>query len=363
MSQKVHVNLGERSYDIEIGRDLSREIRAHVERLRGGNCSFAVFADSELLKKQPRFFTAAFGEAPKYVVPSGEKSKCFVQFENVCEFLASKKIARDGVIFAFGGGVTGDLAGFAAASFLRGIAFVQVPSTLLSMVDSSVGGKTGINIRDGKNLVGAFWQPEAVFADMSLLDTLPEREFSAGMGEVIKCGMLGDIQLFERLEKLSRLTPRSAELPSIIARCCEIKAQVVSTDERETAKDNGRALLNLGHTFAHAVENSAGYGNYLHGEAVGLGLVMAARLSEKMGFLTAGEVSRVDAILRKYDLPTALREPLEIERLMNASGRDKKVRAGKLRYVVMKKLGEAATCDEIDPAHIRIIWQGVQPVR
>jgi 3-dehydroquinate synthase len=354
---QVHVSLSDRSYEIHIAQHLATEIRTLVDALAVRKRGVVVAVDEAFLKAQEQFVKFAFGGIPRYVVPSGETSKCFAQLESLTEFLAQKGLARDGVLFACGGGVTGDLAGFAAASYQRGISFVQVPTTLLSMVDSSVGGKTGINIKAGKNLVGAFWQPMAVFADLNSLSTLPPREFSAGMGEIIKYGMLADAGFFAKLEGLPRLEASSPELADIVARCCELKAQVVAGDERETAKNNGRALLNLGHTFAHAVENAAGYGTYLHGEAVGLGLYLAARLSEEMGMITADEVRRTKELLVKYDLPVTLRQPLPLATLEAAAKHDKKVREGKVRYVVMAKLGEAVTHEGVDTAFVAKLWK------
>ena len=354
---QVHVSLSDRSYDIAIAHGLAAKIRTFVDDLRAKKRGAALAVDASFGAAQPEFVAAAFGDIPTYVVPSGEASKCFDRFEELCDFLAKNGVARDGVLFACGGGVTGDLAGFAAASYQRGISFVQVPTTLLAMVDSSVGGKTGIDIAAGKNLVGAFWQPLGVYADLGALATLPPREFSAGMGEVIKYGMLADAALFAKLEKLPRLSPASPELAGVVARCCELKAEVVAGDERETAKNNGRALLNLGHTFAHAVENAAGYGVYLHGEAVGLGCFLAARLSAEMGLVTAAEVARVKTLLEKYDLPVALREPLPLAALEAAAKHDKKVREGTLRYIVLAKLGEAKTSEGVDPALVAKLWK------
>ena len=252
---------------------------------------------------------------------------------------------RTGRVVVVGGGVTGDAGGFAAASFLRGIGYLQVPTTLLAMVDSSVGGKTGINLTAGKNLVGAFHQPLGVWADLALLGSLPKAEFAAGMAEVIKYGLLGDLSLFEELEKGARLEPESPGLAVVVRRCCQAKACIVAEDERENAASGGRALLNLGHTFAHAIENVAGYGDYLHGEAVALGLVAATRLSELFGSLDEGCVERVANALKRYGLPIALRSPLPVEVLLDAMRRDKKVRGGKLRFVVMEELGRAVTED------------------
>jgi len=262
------------------------------------------------------------------------------------------------VLFAVGGGVIGDLGGFAAASWLRGIDFFQVPTTLLAMVDSSVGGKTGINLKAGKNLAGAFHQPRGVFVSTNLLATLPPREFAAGMAEVIKYGLLGDAALFVRLEK-TPLTVASAELAGVIRTCCALKARIVEADERETAKDGGRALLNLGHTFGHAIENAAGYGSYLHGEAVAIGLSAAARLSRELGFLTADDVGRIDAALVAHALPTRLRAPLPLMALMTAVASDKKVRGGLPRFVVMEKIGRAVTRDDVSPAWAEACFRAV----
>ena len=354
---ELDVSLGQRSYTIRIGRGLAPELRAYVEavKARKGRCVLAV--DANLAAAQPAFLEDAFADMPRHVLSSGEPTKCFARLEELCGFLAQNGVGRDGMLFACGGGVTGDLSGFAAASYLRGIDFVQVPTTLLAMVDSSVGGKTGINIAAGKNLVGAFWQPKAVFADTGLMATLPRREFDAGMGEVIKTGMLADAELFAQLEALPRLSSSSDEMPEVVARCCAIKAEVVGADERETATDNGRALLNLGHTFAHAVENAAGYGTYLHGEAVGLGLFMAARLSCLMGLIAQTEVERTRILLERYALPTSLRAPLKLADLEKAAGRDKKLRAGTLRYVLMDAMGSARTQDGVDPDIVRQLWK------
>ena len=259
-------------------------------------------------------------------------------------------------LFAFGGGVIGDLAGFVAASYLRGIDFYQLPSTLLSMVDSSVGGKTGINLPEGKNLVGAFWQPKAVYIDTALLQTLSPREFAAGMAEVIKYGMLADLELFNDLVALKGLDVNSPELPSIVRRCCAIKAQIVADDEKETAASGGRALLNLGHTFAHAIENAAGSGQYLHGEAVGIGLSLATQLSVALEQMPASNIALTDKVLHQFQLPTRLNEPLKSSDLMAAMQRDKKNRRGRLRFVTMTALGSAVTTDGIDVVLIEQLW-------
>ena len=248
--QPLRVGLGERSYEIFVGRNLSSDIRRMVESLRESNRQVAVLADEQLAILQPTFLADAFGDCPKLELPSGETTKSLEKLGSVLDFLADAKLDRSACVFVVGGGVTGDLGGFAAASFLRGIDFIQVPSTLLAMVDSSVGGKTGINLSAGKNLVGAFHQPRAVFADVDLLASLPTREFAAGMAEVIKYGLLGDRELYECLLQSETLTATSPEIGDIIKRCCQNKARIVEEDERETdSGTGGRALLNLGHTL------------------------------------------------------------------------------------------------------------------
>jgi 3-dehydroquinate synthase len=290
-----------------------------------------------------------FGEAAVLAVEPGENAKSISTLGRVLEFLAEHRLDRGGVLFAVGGGVIGDLGGFAAASYLRGIEFYQVPTTLLAMVDSSVGGKTGINLAAGKNLAGAFHQPRGVFIATGLLRTLPSREFAAGMAEVIKYGLLGDAELFARLES-QPLTVHSPELADVIRTCCAIKARIVEADERELAKEGGRALLNLGHTFAHAIEQVAGYGHYLHGEAVAIGLGAAARLSAKLGSVSTAEVARIESVLQAHALPVRLKDPLPLNALLVAMARDKKVRAGLPRFVVLKKIGDAATRDGVESA-------------
>jgi 3-dehydroquinate synthase len=299
--------------------------------------------------------------APALVLPPGESTKSLESLGRVLDFLAENRLDRTGAVVAIGGGVIGDLAGFSAASYLRGIDYLQIPTTLLAMVDSSVGGKTGINLKAGKNLVGAFHQPRGVFIATDVLATLPPREFAAGMAEVIKCGLLGDAELFGRLEH-SPLTIESSDLPAVIRRCCAIKARIVEADERELAKEGGRALLNLGHTFGHAIEQTTGYGRYLHGEAVAIGLAAAARLSQKLGNLTAAEVARVEAVLAAHALPVRLTDALAAAELIATMTRDKKVRAGLPRFVVLTRLGEAVTLDGVPAAAVGEVWREVGAV-
>lgn len=355
----ITVALGERAYKIHIGNNLAETIFSLADTFVARNCPIAVITCPTLPRLHPQLFSGLKSRSRLVIETSvdGEGAKSPRELWGIWEKLAQARIDRSGVIFAVGGGVVGDLSGFCAATFLRGISFIQIPTTLLSMVDSSVGGKTGINLSSGKNLVGAFHQPGAVVADMTLLSTLPVREFSAGMAEVIKYGLLGDSSFFEQLEAAGTLSWNSPELPAVVRRCCEIKAQVVAADERETAKENGRALLNLGHTFGHAIEKVAGYGEYLHGEAVAVGCVAAAMLSERIGFAPEGTlVPRTIALCEKNNLPVKLREPLPVEALVATGGNDKKVIAGKLRYVLMKKIGEAFTTSAVPEDAVRDVW-------
>jgi 3-dehydroquinate synthase len=233
-----------------------------------------------------------------------------------------------------------------------------VPTTLLAMVDSSVGGKTGVNLAAGKNLAGAFYQPRGVFVSTSLLKTLPAREFAAGTAEILKTGLLGDAALFAQLES-KPLQPGDSRLPEIIKRCCAIKAGIVEADERELAKEGGRALLNLGHTFGHAIEQATGYAVYLHGEAVAIGLVAAAKLSQELDLISADDAARVAAAVKAHGLPVKLKAKLPLAELMEAAARDKKVRAGQRRFVVLQAVGTAIIRAEIDPARVEAGFRAV----
>lgn len=358
MSDILDVNLGQRSYPIQLGDDLSDVLAVRFRGLAEAGRKVVVVTDETVAAAQSEVLAQFAGAAAICPVPAGETAKSAQRLIMIWDFLAAQKMDRGGVVVAFGGGVVGDLAGFAAASYLRGIDFIQVPTTLLAMVDSSVGGKTGINIGAGKNLVGAFHQPREVFIATNLLRTLPTREFAAGMAEVIKYGLLGDEALFTELEAQT-LTAESPELASVVRRCCKAKADIVEADEYETAASGGRALLNLGHTFAHAIEKVAGYSVYLHGEAVAIGLAAAARLSVQLGLIEAACVSRIEAVLVAHDLPVRLRDPMAVDALMNAMASDKKVRAGRLRFVVMESVGQAVTRDDVESSVVREIWESV----
>ena len=360
MAEMLTVQLAERSYPIHFASELLQDIRAELAGLGRLGRKVAVVTDSNLATRQSRILDEIAAGAPTLVLPPGESSKSLESLGRVLDFLAEQRLDRTSALVAVGGGVIGDLTGFAAAAYLRGIDYFQVPTTLLAMVDSSVGGKTGINLRAGKNLAGAFHQPRGVFIATEFLATLPAREFAAGMAEVIKYGLLGEAELFSRLEH-SPLTLASSDLPAVIRRCCAIKAGIVGADERELAKDGGRALLNLGHTFGHAIEQTTGYGRYLHGEAVAIGLAAAARLSRQLGLLGAGEVARVDAVLSAHALPIRLAEPLPVAELIAAMTRDKKVRSGMPRFVILTGLGDSATRDGIQPALVEAVWGELMP--
>ena len=286
----------------------------------------------------------------------GEAAKNLATYEQVMDFLLGARHNRSTSLVALGGGVVGDLCGFVAATFQRGVDLIQIPTTLLAQVDSSVGGKTAVNHPLGKNMIGAFYQPVAVLADPATLSTLPPREYAAGLAEVVKYGVIEDPELFAFLEEHcdALLAKDGAVLSQVIVRCCAIKAEVVSADERESGR---RAILNYGHTFGHAIETLCGYGHWLHGEAVAIGMVMAAHLSHQVSGLTAENVSRLVALLSKLGLPTELdRQSLEVvtaEAMMEAMGLDKKVVDGRLRFIVASEFGQVAVRDDIDEAAIR----------
>jgi 3-dehydroquinate synthase len=282
-------------------------------------------------------------------VPPGEKSKSMNEVAGLLSFLAQNKMPRSGVVIGLGGGVVGDLAGFVAASYLRGVAFIQIPTTLLAMVDSSVGGKTGVNLPEGKNLVGAFHQPKLVVADLDTLTTLPPREFAAGMAEVIKYGAIRDRALFERVAK--GVTPQDAGLAEIIETCVTIKARIVERDEFETKGE--RALLNFGHTIGHAIEKATGYTRYLHGEAIALGMRAAAWLSRHEKGLAQEDARDLDVALIANNLPVVLDQAVESDAILAALGNDKKVAAdGENHWVLLNQLGEAESGCVVRPEFV-----------
>jgi 3-dehydroquinate synthase len=285
-------------------------------------------------------------------VPAGEKSKRLAVVEKCYDQLAAHRLERKSFIVALGGGVVGDLAGFVAATYLRGIPFVQAPTTLLAQVDSSVGGKTGVNLRAGKNLVGAFYQPQLVLCDLDALKTLPKREYISGLAEVIKYGVIYDAILFAQLERnLPKLLTRDAAmLAAVIARCCEIKADVVGQDETEGGL---RAILNFGHTIGHAIENCSGYGKFLHGEAISIGQAVAAKLSHKILGLPSGDAERIEKLFVQAGLPVKIQlNSARRKRLFAAMKLDKKVNAGEITFVLAEKIGRAVWGRKVSPGLI-----------
>lgn len=353
--RNVKVPLGSRSYEIRIGAGWLNQLGRECARLKlDGRC--AIITDTNVGRRfaKPAYnsLVRAGFEPSLLIVPAGETAKSLRSVHTCYDRLASHRLERKSFIVALGGGVVGDLAGFVAATYLRGIPFVQVPTTLLAQVDSSVGGKTGVNLSAGKNLVGAFYQPKLVLCDLDPLRTLPEREFRAGLAEVIKYGIIYDAALFERLEsdlpKLLRREPKT--LASVIARCCEIKAAVVGQDETESGL---RAILNFGHTVGHALEAISHYGRFLHGEAISIGQVVAAKLSAAVLGLPAGEVERITNLFRRAGLPTAVKlSAHQRVKLFAAMKLDKKVRDGEIKLVLAKRIGQVAWGLKVSPTLI-----------
>jgi 3-dehydroquinate synthase len=355
----VNVALGERSYDIVIGRGVGGGLGARIAKLRPG-AKVAIVTDTTVARHHLPSIEAALGregiEAARIIVPAGESSKRIGIFEQVCEQLIAARIERGDLVIALGGGVIGDLAGFAAASVRRGLDYVQVPTTLLAQVDSSVGGKTAINSTHGKNLIGAFHQPVLVIADTALLDTLPPREFRSGYAEVVKYGLLGDAAFFAWLEaNWSEVFAGGAAREHAIAVSCRAKAAIVSRDERETGE---RALLNLGHTFGHALEAATGYSDrLLHGEGVALGATLAFQFSAGKGLLASADVERIVRHLAATGLPTELASiPGKLpgpDRFMELIAQDKKVKRGTLTLILARGIGKAFVSPDVDQAEVR----------
>ena len=337
----LNVDLGDRSYPIHIGPGLLTRAELLVPRLRQKRV--AIVTNHTIAPLYLEQFTGALEHAGVSVVPivlpDGEAYKNWQTLNTVFDALLEHRCERRTAILALGGGVVGDIAGFAAAVYQRGAPFVQIPTTLLAQVDSAVGGKTAINHPMGKNMIGAFYQPQAVIADTDTLATLPERELSAGLAEVIKYGVIRDPGFFDWLEQnMTRLLAKESEaLAYAIERSCQNKAEIVALDERE---DGARALLNFGHTFGHAIEAGTGYGSWLHGEAVAAGMVLAARLSQEMGHLKEPDVYRIVELLKCARLPVAAPD-LGPERYLELMGHDKKVENGRLRFIVLESIGTA----------------------
>jgi 3-dehydroquinate synthase len=348
MAEIVTVALGARSYAVKVGPGLVDTLGAEAKELGlGGGC--AVISDSNVAPLYGARAMAGLRNAGfrpvEITVPAGEKSKSLGQAEWICERMIEAGLDRKGWVVALGGGVIGDLAGFVAAIYYRGVPYVQAPTTIVAQVDSAVGGKTGVNARNGKNLIGAFHQPRLVLEDIDTLATLPEREFNEGFAEVIKHGAIRDRALLDAVAALDR-----AHLAPIIRRNVEIKARIVAADEHETTGE--RALLNFGHTIGHGIEAAAGYGRLLHGEAISLGLVAACRISMARAGLDPSDARRVTALLEQYRLPVRLPEGIATEAILAALKADKKFEEGAIRFVLCPRLGEAYVSKDVTLADI-----------
>lgn len=342
------VDLGQRSYPILIGSGLLHQQGVLDAFINGRDVLILTNDQLAPLYLEPLEKLVTGSRVEKLVLPDGEATKTLDTLTTIFDALVAHRYGRDCVLLTLGGGVIGDIGGFAAASWQRGVDFIQVPTTLLAQVDSAVGGKTAVNHPGGKNLIGAFHQPLCVLSDTDTLNTLPERELSAGLAEVVKYGLLGDVELFEWLERESAgLLRRDTErLQHIVRRSCEIKAAVVAEDEHEQGQ---RALLNLGHTFGHAIERCAGYGEWLHGEAVAAGICMAAEFSARIGWLDDADVVRIREQFVRLNLPV---EPPRVDagEFLGAMSLDKKVVGGEIRLVLLKSIGHAVVTADY-PSH------------
>lgn len=351
--QTLSVDLGERAYPIHIGQSLLSQadlLLPHLKRKQVVVVTNTTVAPLYLEKLTAPLQAAGVSVLP-IVLPDGEQFKNSETLNLIYDALLEHRCERNTTLIALGGGVIGDMTGYAAATFLRGVPFIQVPTTLLSQVDSSVGGKTGINHPRGKNMIGAFYQPQVVLADTETLNTLPDRELSAGLAEIIKYGLIRDLAFFEWLEaNMPRLVARDPEaLAYAIYRSCENKAEVVAADERESGE---RALLNLGHTFGHAIENGMGYGVWLHGEGVAAGTMLAADMSRRLGWLSEADVERAERLFKAASLPI-VPPALGVETYLDLMGLDKKVADGKIRLILLQGIGKAVMTGDYPPAVLR----------
>ncbi|MFC6634096.1 3-dehydroquinate synthase [Microbulbifer taiwanensis] len=345
----LNVELGERSYPIVIGSQLLGDPQHLLPYIRGKQvCVVTNETVAPLYLERLLEGLSGFDKVDTIALPDGEAFKTLDTVNRIFDLLLEQRHNRSTTLVALGGGVIGDMAGFAAACYQRGVDFVQIPTTLLAQVDSSVGGKTGVNHPLGKNMIGAFYQPRVVLADMNTLQTLPERELSAGIAEVIKYGLICDAPFFDWLESnMSRLLERDPQaLAYAVDRCCRDKAAVVAEDERESGR---RAILNFGHTFGHAIEAVQGYGSWLHGEAVAAGMVMAAELSRLRGSIDTELVARIRDLLSTARLPLVAPDDMTVQQFLDAMAVDKKVMDGRLRLVLLRALGDAQIVDDTPP--------------
>ena len=351
-ARPVFVNLGPRSYLVQVGRDLLKTLGEEVNKKLPDRVKCAVVTDSNVgplyAEKVLESLRAAGKEPHLITVPAGEASKSLTCSETVLGDMVRAGLDRKSFLVALGGGVIGDLGGFCAAIYQRGIPYVQVPTTVLSQVDSSVGGKTGVNLPQAKNMVGCFHQPVHVVADLDTLSSLPTREWNEGFAEIIKHACIRDASMFDAINNIAA---GKGDLVALIRRNIAIKAAIVEADEFETI--GTRALLNFGHTLGHAIEAAAGYGRLLHGEAISLGLRAAAWLSAQISDLTADDYERIIALLKLCDLPTRLPDDLDSEEIMRIARTDKKFENGKVRFVLIRKIGEAYVSKDVIEGHLK----------
>ena len=336
----VNVDLGDRSYPIIIDTDIIYRIDMYRQHIGGRNVLIVCDENTQQHYLQPLVECLAEFNTSSVCLPAGEAHKNLDTVNLIFDHLLKQNFDRNCTLLALGGGVVGDICGFAAATYQRGVSFIQVPTTLLAQVDSSVGGKTGVNHALGKNMIGAFHQPKCVIADMDTLRTLPDREFKAGLAEVIKYGLIDDAEFFSWIkQQLPKLLQLDADaLSEAVRRSCESKARIVAADEREQGQ---RALLNLGHTFGHAIETASGYGMWLHGEAIAAGMCMAARFSASHGYMESGKVGEIEAVFRDANLPTEPPDSMTARQCYDLMRRDKKVKDDVLTLVLMKDIGES----------------------
>jgi 3-dehydroquinate synthase len=355
----LHIELGERSYPIYIGTDLLTHHQLYKPHIVGSQVLIVTNTTVAPLYLQAVRSALSHYQVEELILPDGESFKTLDVWQRILDKLVINHYARDCTLIALGGGVIGDITGYAAACYQRGVNFIQIPTTVLAQVDSSVGGKTGVNHPSGKNMIGAFHQPVAVLADITTLNTLAERELYAGFAEIIKYGLIRDAELFSWLDQhASSLLARQPEvLIQAIERSCQHKADIVAADERETGL---RALLNLGHTFGHAIEAGIGYGVWLHGEAVATGTMLAALLSHHRGWLDIADVQHIRRVLKKFQLPTIPPDHLTPSRWLELMAFDKKILHGKIRFVLLKAIGQAVISSDVTDDQLAKTFASIQ---
>ncbi len=344
------------SYEVIIGESLANEFREKIIELKEGQAALAAIVDADFYAHYKTFFETYGESIPILQLKGCEEIKSLEYVEKCYDFLLDHQMGRTTILLVIGGGTIGDLGGFVAATFMRGIRYYQIPTTLMGMVDSAVGAKVGINLKQGKNLAGSFYCPEKVYCDLTFLRTLPQREFLSGFAEVIKYSLIYDKPFFEFLESLTY--PFSSEaILKIVLRSCAIKSEIIQKDFYESSSINLRILLNFGHTFGHALEKVTDYKVYLHGEAVAIGMVLASRLCVILGSLKEEEYHRIKNYIQKIGLPTGIKEPVPIEPIIEAMRHDKKAISGKIRIVGLQSIGSGIVYSVVDEKLIKNVWQ------